>query len=1069
MRVVSFLLVSTLAVTAAYGQSTSAQLLGTIVDPSGAAVANASVAAEQAATTVKFTTVSGPTGEYRFPSLPAGTYTLTVDRDGFKDHKQSSLVLHTGDVQAVDMKLVIGVRPESVEVKSQPELLQQANATVSFTVGRAVVDALPLDGRNFIPLLTLAPGVALPGGGSLLARINGSRPRTNEYLFDGISSLQPEPGQVVFYPVIDSIEEFRLNLNSYSPEYGRSNGGAVIVTTRSGTNQYHGSLFEYFRNEDLNARNYFAQPGRVPEFRRNQFGATGGGPIRRNRTFFFADLQATKLRTAVTRFSTVPTAAQHAGTFAASTPIYDPAAPGQTFHGNVIPASRFDPVGQAALNLYPTANLPGTANNYVLAGVEPDSQLQYDLRGDHYINARQRIWGRFSYFHDDDTPVTPLPDGSGSITSGVISHTLTSGIQGVGEHTWTLSPTLLNQARFGYTRRSSEGTSPTNSALSIPNLPRNGLTGISPTFSVAGFAQIGPTAGANSQFTTSVTEFTDTFAWEHGKHSIRFGTDWRREALGILQPSNPSGLYTINTTGTNKSGVTSGNAIASLILGQVNAFSIDIQRKPLQERAHIGEFFINDDWRISDRLTVNIGTRYTLNFPSTETSNQTAIFNLNTQVLDFPHTGRELSLTDFGPRIGIAWRPTNSMVVRSGYGIVVFEQTGITTPFTLPQFPFVQTLGKQSQDNVAAAFVLSAGPGITVTDPNPNSGLGQGVFGTHRKVGSGYSQQWNLTIQKTLGANTSFEAAYVGSKNTHLGLPEANLNQLPAADLAMGSTLLDKVTNPYYGQLPASSSLNTPTIARQQLLRTFPRFTNVVLFRDNVADSEYESAQFRLERRLSHGLTATFAYTFSKLIDDASTYFSQSIFTGPVLSTAGAADAGNRKLERDLSTGDIPRVFSASWLYEIPRLWKISGWRVGGLVRVQSGDTVAVTQATNNNSSLGFALQRPNRIGDPNSYAVRSASRWFDTTMFTGAPQFTIGNSSRDPVRGPGLQNADLMVAKDFRLAERARLEFRAEVFNFSNTPPLGDPNGSFGAAAFGSITTAGNPRDFEFVLKLHF
>ena len=285
----------------------------------------------------------------------------------------------------------------------------------------------------------------------------------------------------------------------------------------------------------------------------------------------------------------------------------------------------------------------------------------------------------------------------------------------------------------------------------------------------------------------------------------------------------------------------------------------------------------------------------------------------------------------------------------------------------------------------------------------------------------------------------------------------------------MGAALLVKVPNPYYGQLPPSSSLDRPTIARQQLLRAFPRFTNVALFRDNVGNSSYHSAQARLEKRFSHGLTVTASYTFSKLIDDASSYFSQTIFTGPVLNTTGAADAFNRHLEKDLSSGDIPRVFAASWVYELPKLWKLSGWTVAGTVRVQSGDMVAVTQATNSNASLGYAVQRPNRIQDPNSFVGRSAGEWFDTSAFTIAPQFTLGTSSRNPVRGPGLQQADLMLGKTFRVTERASLEFRAEAFNVTNTPGLNDPNGSFGSAAFGTITSAGNPRDYEFVLKAHF
>jgi hypothetical protein len=487
-----------------------------------------------------------------------------------------------------------------------------------------------------------------------------------------------------------------------------------------------------------------------------------------------------------------------------------------------------------------------------------------------------------------------------------------------------------------------------------------------------------------------------------GRHTFKFGTDLRREALDIVNPANPTGSYAFTTTGTDSSTGASGNALASLLLGQVNAFSIDIQKQALQERAHIAEFFAGDEWKVSNRLTLNLGTRYTLNFPSTEANHQDSLFNLNTQVLDFPRTARELECCDFGPRVGLAYWLGETWVIRSGYGMIWFEQTGITTPFTLPQFPFVQTVGQQSLDNINPAFVLSNGPTVQVAAPNPNSGLGQGVFGVDRNVGSGNSEQWNFTVQKTLGSDVNFEIGYLGSKNTHLGLSESNLNQVPAADLAMGSALTVKVPNPYYGQIPTSSSLGQPTVAQQQLLRAFPRFTTVALFRDNVADSEYEALQMKLEKRFSRGLTFTSAYTFSKLIDDASTYFSQTIFTGPTLTTIGAADAFNRKLERDVSSGDIPRVFAAGWVYRIPRWWKISGWEIGGIVRIQAGDAVPVTQATNTLSAFGYAVQRPNRIGNPNAFAGRSASQWFDKSAFTAAGQYSIGNSSRNPVRGPG-------------------------------------------------------------------
>lgn len=1057
-----------------FGQAGRAELFGRIQDPVGLPVPAAKVETEDQATMVKYSAVSDERGEYHVLGLPPGQYVLTVERAGFLTYRQSGITLRLGNRTALDINLEVGQPAQSVEVTAATPLLQTASGDLSLNVEEEKISTLPLDGRNFIPLLTLAPGVALPGGGSLLARINGSRPRTNEYVYDGISVLQPEPGQVVYYPIIDGMAEFKLNINAYSPEYGRSNGGTVMVIGKSGSNQLHGSLFEFFRNEALNARNLFAQPGPKPEFRRNQYGLTLGGPIQTNKTFFFVAWQGTRLRTGITRFSVVPTLAQRQGVFTQA--IFDPASSSRTqFPNNTIPITRFDSLGLQVLQHYPLPNVAG-ANNFVRTATEPDAQDQADFRLDRYFGEKHRVFGRYTFFRDDDTPVTPLPDGSGSLTAGVIGHAATHGDAFAGDYNWVPSQSALNQFRVGYSRRDLKQTSLQNGGITVPGLPANSFGSALPVFTVAGLQQIGPTTAANSNFTTSITEFLDTFTLVRRRHTIRFGADIRREALDVVNPPNPTGSFAFATTGTNSGTVAgSGNALASLLLGQVNAFTIDVQKQVIQPRAHIAEFFVADDWKVSPRLTLNIGARYTLNFPSTEVHDQGAIFNLKTEVLEFPHTARELECCDFGPRVGLAYRIGNSWVVRSGYGMVFFEQSGITTPFTIPQFPFVQTVGQQSLDNVNAAFTLSNGPTVQVAAPNPNSGLGQGVFGVDRHNGSGYSQQWNFTVQKTIGKDWNVEVMYLGSKNTRLGIPDANINQLPSQYLSMGAALLTRVSNPYFGQIPASSSLGAATIAQQQLLRPFPRFTTVALFRDNVGNSKYNAVAAKLEKRLSHGLTLTASYTFSKLLDDASTVFSQTIFTGPVLGTTGAADAYNRHLEKDVSTGDIPQVFSLGWYYNIPRLWKISGWQIAGLVRAQVGDAVAVTQATNNNGSLGFAVQRPNRIsdpnqfGDPNQFAGRSVTRYFNTAAFTPAPQFVIGTSSRNPIRGPGLQNADLMIGKTFRITERVHLEFRVEAFNVSNTPPLNDPNGSFGSAAFGSITSAGNPRVFELVGKVHF
>jgi hypothetical protein len=441
-----------------------------------------------------------------------------------------------------------------------------------------------------------------------------------------------------------------------------------------------------------------------------------------------------------------------------------------------------------------------------------------------------------------------------------------------------------------------------------------------------------------------------------------------------------------------------------------------------------------------------------------------------------------LEKTNMGPRVGVAYKFTDSFVVRSGYGLTWIEQAGITTPFTTPLFPFAQTLVQQSLDNISPAFVLSQGPTITLREPNRDSGLGQGVFAAQRDNGSGYAQQWNFTLQKTFGEHWSVETGYLGSKLTRLGVPDVNLNQLTVEQLRLGALLTERVPNPFLGEIPATSPLGAPTIPRGQLLRPYPRFTTVALYRNNIGHSTYHSLQARIEKRFSRGLTFTASYTFSRLIDDAGAVFDSAILTGPVTNFQ-AADSFNKRLEKDVSTGNMPHVFSTGFVYELPfrdsqsgakwsrwsrAVWK--GWHVAGVVRAQSGSPIAVTQATNFNAFAGFGIQRPNRVAAAElSPGQRTISRWFNTAAFSAAPQFTIGNSSRNPVVGPGYKAADLMLGRTVAITERTRIEFRVEGFNVTNTPPLGNPNGTFGTGAFGTITNALDPRVFEIAMKLHF
>lgn len=1092
-----------------YGQAGKAELFGVVLDASGLPVPLAGVELEESATAARRNVASSDRGEYHFFGLAPGSYRVSVDKQGFRAYRQAGLQLRVGDRIALDIRLELGDFAQTVEVTAAAPLLQATTGTISLVVEEKKVVTLPLDGRNFIPLLALSPGVALPPG-SFFPRVNGSRPRVSEYLYDGISVLQPEPGQVAFYPIIDAIEEFRVNTSNYSAEYGRSNGGVILVSQKSGTNELHGSLFEFFRNEKLNARNLFATTGSKPLFRRNQYGFVMGGPIEKQKTFFFADYQGSRQAVGVVRTSTVPTRQQRQGIY--STPIYDPATTQQTatgfrrdpFPDSTIPLNRFDSAALKALERFPFPNIfssggiEATANNYRRTGTERQFQDQFDVRLDHQIRHNQQFFSRYSYLRDDSRPATPLPDGSGTITSGVIGNTLTRADSIVGEHSWTVTPGSLNQLRFGFTRRGFNRGGlrlaiPASQASNVPNIPAGAFFDALPVFQLTGYQQIGPSSNTNSEFTTSVTQLIDTFSSQRGRHSLKFGADLRWEQLDVLQPPNPTGLFQFveqSTSGLSSSGsplAGSGSALASFLLGQVNTFSIDLQDHKLKPRAQISEFFVQDDWKLSSRLSLNLGVRYTLNFPSTEANNRSAVFNLETQQLDFrgkdgnPRNVRNLEKLDLGPRVGVALRITDSLVIRSGYGLTWIEQPGITTPFTTPLFPFIQTVGQRSLDNINPAFILSSGPAVQVAEPNPNSGLGQGVFGVDRHQGSGYAQQWNLMLQKIFLQDLSVEGGYLGSKLTRLGVPDVNLNQLTVNQLALGSQLTQLVPNPYFGQIPAASSLGGPTIARQQLLRPYPRFTTVTLYRNNIGNSVYHSFQGRVEKRFSRGLTFIAAGTFSKLMDDASSVFDAAILTGPVANFP-VADSFNRRLERGLSNGDIPRIVSSGFVYELPfgegrpvnlGGWRgrlMGGWQLAGIIRLQSGVPVTVTQATNFNSFAGFGTQRPNRNSDPNLPAnQRSTARYFDTSAFATAPQFTLGNSSRNPVRGPGYRTADLMFGKTFTLVEHTRLEFRAEVFNVTNTPPLGNPNGNFGTAAFGTITSAGDPRVFEFVLKLHF
>jgi len=1082
-----------------FAQVAAGELTGLVKDPAGAAVPGATVTVTDIDRNVRRVVVSSADGVYRAASLAPGLYRVEVHLSGFKPVRREGIHLATGETARIDFDLAVGDVREVLTVVADAPIVRAESASLGTVVEHGQVVQLPLNGRAFITLAALAPGVALPPN-SQLPRINGGRPRTNEYLFDGISVLQPEPGQVAYFPVVDAIQEFKIESNSPPAEFGRFNGGVVNLTTKAGANAFHGDAFDFLRNEALNARNYFQSSLPVkPEYRRNQFGGTLGGPVVRDHTFFFVDYQGQRQSIARSVTSTVPTLLQRQGIFTEAIGgrvpiIFDPATTlGSTrtaFGGNAIPFARMDPVALALLQRYPLPTSAGTANNYTRTDNEVDNQDQWDARIDHkFATNRGQLFGRLTYFRDRFLPVAPLPDGSG-VTTGTLGPQDTTAWAFASNYRHTFSSNVLNEVRIGDTRRTvgreaAQLSTSAGAALRIPGIPSTArFPDTLPAFLISGYQQLGSPPNTASNFNTSVSEVADSLTWLKGRHALKMGFDWRWERLNVVQPPSPTGAFTFNAIGSDQPGVSNtGTPLASFLLGQVQNFSIDLQNAQIQERASFQEYFIQDDWKASGRLTINPGLRYTLNFPSTEINGQTAVFNLQTQQLQYPGAApvRPLKKNNFGPRLGAVYRWTDETIVSAGYGLVWIEMAGITTPFTTPTFPFLQTVSLRALDAINPAFVLQNGPSVTPLAPTPTAGLGQGVFAVDGTLGSGYVQQWNASLQRELTTDTTVEVAYVGSNITHVGIPDSNLNQLSVDQLALGPALLQRVPNPYFGIIPRSSSLGDPTIPVAQLLKPYPEYTTVSLYRNNVGTTRYQGVEVSVRQRLAHGLSYSIAYTRSKLLDDASSVFDASILTGPIANYP-VADSFNRALERDYSTGDIPHYFVSSIVWDLPvgtgrarQLHGVAGaiandWTVASLVTLESGVPVAITQTTNFNAFAGFGVQRPNLVGDPALPAdQRTPAHWFNTAAFAAAPQFTIGSASRNPVRGPAYRDVDLALIRRVPLGAGTAIELRAEAFNLLNTANFGAPAAVSGAANFGTITSALDPRVVQLAVKVIF
>ncbi len=618
----------------------SGEITGVVDDQTGAAVPGVSVTMTQVDTGRQRLLITSSDGVYAATSLVPGAYRIEVALSGFKPIRRDGIQVLTGAKLRVDFELAVGDLSEQINVTADAPIMRAETASLGYVVRNDQVTRIPLNGRAYIGLASLAPGVALPAN-SQLPRINGGRPRTNEYLYDGISVLQPEPGQVAYFPVIDAIQEFKIESNSPPAEFGRFNGGVINLTTKSGANVFHGDGFEFYRNEALNARNYFQSTVPVkPDYNRNQFGGTARWSDRQGPHLLLRRLPGTA---AVNR----PHGDVHGADGAAAAGHFyrvdcrprpghlrpgddrrlgSDGVSGQRDSGQP-DRSRSRSLCCRAIRCPRLREPPTTTAGSTTKSITRISGTCASITDSPRIS--DSVFARLTYFRDGFLPVTPLPDGSG-VTSGTLGPQDTSAWAFASNYQHTFADHLFNELRIGNTTRTvgrtaAQLTSSAGSALSIPGIPSNAqFPNTLPTFLISGYQQLGSPPNTASNFHTGVSEIADSLTWLKGAHTVKMGLDWRWERLNVIQPPSPTGSFTFNAIGSDQPGVTNtGTPFASFLLGQVQLFSIDLQQQEIEERARFQEYFIQDDWKATDRLTVNAGLRYTLNFPSTEINGQT--------------------------------------------------------------------------------------------------------------------------------------------------------------------------------------------------------------------------------------------------------------------------------------------------------------------------------------------------------------------------------------------------------------------------------------------------------------
>jgi hypothetical protein len=1082
------MLVSLFFSLAAYAQTDAATLVGTVSDGSGAVLANEVVTIVNVDTNARTVVKTDANGNYTATPLKIGSYTVAVQATGFKEVTRTGIVLNVQDRVRVDFTLQVGSVNEQLTVNDAAPLLQTETSALGEVVNGKQIADLPLNGRDYTQLASLTTGVVkvaesgngLTGGvvsstngnagGSF--SVNGTRGLLNNFILDGIDNNSNDNGGNVLKTNVDAIAEFKVQTSNYSAEFGRSGGAVINATIKSGSNQFHGSVFEFLRNDVLDARNYFELPtDKKAPFRQNQFGFTFGGPVVHDKLFFFADYQGTRIGSALVDQSKVPTLAEREGDFSALLPntiIYDPATTTVVggvvtrtpFAGNIIPEGQWDTIAHNLLELYPLPNFsdPDTANNFVR--VDPGSRNidQGDARIDYIINSRQQFFGRFSKSHASifQQPSLPgLADGGNGFTGDSFDDTFGLALG----HTWTISPTMVNDVRAGLTWDHyangvpSYGLNFPPADIYVPGVPNdpslNGVTLIQPT---GGFRRLGtpgfdPTLGRNYEI-----QYGDTLSVIHGRHSLKFGAQFRRSAFNLLQLGSPRGRIRFDGQFTSEDGGGGGFPVADWLLGIPNRANISLGGT-FHNRQNSYGGFVQDDFKVNSKLTLNLGFRYDYTTPIYDSHDQMANLDFATgEMVLAGKNGASRGLVktdkdDFAPRIGLAYRLMSNTVLRAGYGrFFMYQETRTGDPFQLYyNLPFV---AEPSFNTDGVTPILTVSGGFPAIDPTTLTGgsVTTSAEGADTHLHAPVLDEWNLNVQHELPGNLLVEVAYVGSKATHL------------------QAILDLNQDPTPG--PGDIQSRRP-------LPQFGSFNNLV----DIGNSNYHSLQLKVDKRASHGLSFLSAFTFSKSINDQ-----------PEICCSSPTPQNSYDLaaERGLSDFDQRFRWVTSFDYQLP-IGKgqpylsnghvadliLGGWHLGGIIALHTGFyfTPQVGFDPSNTGSIG--MTRADQVCNGNlPRGQRTVTNWINIHCYQDPEQYTFGNAGKNSLEGPGAVTSDMSLRKVFGITERVNMEFRFELFNAFNHPVFAqpDPFEDDGEGSFGVITSTTVPnRQLQFGLKLNF